>query len=401
MKILINYFREGIILNYFDYAASTPLNAQAATVYTKLSSSCYGNTSSLHEVGAEAQNVLAYSRAELAKVLGVQSAGIYFTGGGTESNLLSIISLAKANRHRGNHIISTLGEHPSIDSALEYLSEDGFNITKIPFTTDGFIDLDLLEKAITNDTILVSAQHINPEIGTIQPIEAISVMLKKRNILLHSDCIQSFGKVDLKPIAKVVDCLTISSHKVYGPKGVGVAYIHPRHRLDPVFPGLVHESGFRGGTINVPGIASFLTAVQQIPDYKESANTFKIYRESLLLKLARYPEIFTIHESFQNNKQLSQIIGLRVNNIEGQLMMLELNRKGFAISTGSACKVGQQTTSKIMLAIQIDTEKAREFIRISFGEETTLESVNALADQLIIISKQIHGDKVTANDRMI
>ncbi|MEK5037991.1 IscS subfamily cysteine desulfurase [Sporosarcina sp. FSL K6-3457] len=373
-------------MHYFDYAATTPLHPKAAHVYSKLAQACYGNTSSLHEVGAEAQNMLALCREELAAMLGVHAAGLYFTGGGTESNLLSIISLAKANRHQGNHIITTAGEHPSIDSALAYLQEDGFTITTIPFTKEGFVDLQLFEKALTSDTILVSIQHINPEIGTIQPLEKIAAIVKERSILLHSDCIQSFGKIDLKPIAQLVDSLTISSHKVYGPKGVGVAYIHPRHRLVPVFPGLVHEAGFRGGTVNVPGIAAFITAASHLNNLEHVYQTF---RQAFLDKIMAYPHLFTIYQTSDNLQQLSQIIGLAVKNVEGQLIMLELNRLGFAISTGSACQVGQQHASKAMMALQIDPQQAKEFIRISFGNRTTIANVEALADCLIDIALKI------------
>ncbi|WP_438318588.1 IscS subfamily cysteine desulfurase [Sporosarcina sp. FA9] len=378
---------------YFDYAASTPLNLEAASVYTKLSMSCYGNTSSLHEVGAEAQNILAYSRLKFAELLGVQSAGIYFTSGGTESNLLSIISLAKANRSKGNHIITTLGEHPSIDSALEYLQEDGFKITKIPFNKDGLVDLNVLEKEITKNTILISVQHVNPEIGTVQPIEDISVLVKKHGILLHSDCIQSFGKMDLKSVAQNVDSLTVSAHKVYGPKGVGFAYIHPKHRLIAVFPGLVHESTFRGGTVNVPGIASFTTAAI---NSKYELDRFTGLRKTFLSILSNYPKLFTVYNCQDTKKQLPQIIGLRVHNMEGQLMMLELNRNGFAISTGSACKVGQQSSSKVMMALQIEPQRAREFIRISFGKSTTFESVEKLANCIIQIRLNVEQSKALA-----
>lgn len=379
-------------MNYFDYAASTPLHSEAALVYTKLSESCYGNTSSLHEVGAMAQNMLAYCRGEFADMLRVESAGIYFTAGGTESNLLSILSLAKANKHKGNHIITTLGEHPSVDSALEYLREDGFMITKIPFTQDGFVNLDLFKKAITDTTILVSVQHINPEIGTIQPLKEISEIVKEHEILLHSDCIQSFGKVDLQSVANLVDSLTISAHKVYGPKGVGVAYINPKHRIVPVFPGLVHESTFRGGTVNVPGIAAFTTAAKMSQHNKELFTTF---RNAFSDKIKPFSELFTMYDCDDKDKQLPQIVGLRVHHVEGQLMMLELNRRGYAISTGSACQVGQQTSSKAMMALQIEPQEAKEFIRISFGNTTTLESVRALADCLIQVRQQFHRTTAT------
>lgn len=378
-------------MHYFDYAATTPLHPEAAHVYSKLAQACFGNTSSLHEVGAEAQNMLALCREELAAMLDVHPAGLYFTGGGTESNILSIISLAKANRHKGNHIVTTMGEHPSIDSALAYLQEDGFTLTAIPFTEEGFVDLQVFEEALTSETILVSIQHINPEIGTIQPLEKIAAIVKERSILLHSDCVQSFGKVDLKPIARIVDSLTISSHKVYGPKGVGVAYIHPRHRLVPVFPGLVHESGFRGGTVNVPGIAAFIAAASHLTNLEHEYQTF---RQAFLDKVMVYPNLFTIFQTSDSQHQLPQIIGLGVKNVEGQLIMLELNRLGFAISTGSACQVGQQHASKAMMALQIDTQQAKEFIRISFGNSTTMANVQALADQLIQIALKIRSPLV-------
>ncbi|ETT84219.1 IscS subfamily cysteine desulfurase [Viridibacillus sp. FSL R5-0477] len=370
-------------MHYFDYAATTPLHPSAAHVYGELSQLCYGNTSSLHEVGTEAQNMLSFCREELAKMLGVDSAGVYFTAGGTESNLLSIISLAKANRHKGNHIITTMGEHPSIDSALEYLKEDGFIVTTIPFTKEGIVNLELFENALTSETVLASIQHVNPEIGTIQPLNKIAEILKERAILLHSDCVQSFGKIDLKSIGSIVDGLTISSHKVYGPKGVGATYIHPRHRLVPVFPGLVHESGFRGGTVNVPGIAAFTTAADHLLKIEHQDKSF---RDAFLNKIQKHHELFTIYQSCNRDLQFQNIIGLGVRNVEGQLIMLELNRLGFAISTGSACQVGKQHTSKAMMALQVPSQQAREFIRISFGQDTTLDSVKKLADRLIEIA---------------
>lgn len=378
-------------MHYFDYAASTPLHPEASHVFVKLSEQCYGNTSSLHDVGGVAQNMLALCRQEFADLLGIQTAGVYFTSGGTESNLLSIISLAKANRHRGKHIITTAGEHPSIDSALDYLQQEGFTVTVVPFDQSGHVDLQIFQKALREDTILASVQHINPEIGVIQPMEKIAELLKDRQILLHSDCVQSFGKMNLKPIAKIVDSLTVSSHKVYGPKGVGAAYIHPRHRIIPVFPGFVHEAGFRGGTVNVPGIASFITAAILCAKNSYDTKKYKALRSIFMDELNKHSELFTIYEASTAEAQLPQIIGLGVNNVEGQLIMLELNRYGFAISTGSACQVGQQHSSKAMLALQVDPQRAKEFIRISFGHSTTIVCVQQLVGQLIQIAKQVRS----------
>ncbi|MFS0576337.1 IscS subfamily cysteine desulfurase [Sporosarcina sp. 179-K 3D1 HS] len=374
---------------YFDYAASTPLLPAASEVFYTLSERCFGNTSSLHEFGGEAQNMLAYARNELAGMLGVEADGIYFTGGGTEGNLLTLISLAKANRHRGSHLIMSAGEHPSVDSAMDYLKMEGFSVTTVPFGNDGILDLDLLEQAIQEETILLSVQHINPEIGTIQPIEEIAGLIAGRGILFHSDCVQSFGKVDVRPLANWVDAMTVSSHKVYGPKGVGAVYIHPKHRFSPVFPGVVHEGGFRGGTVNVPGIAAFVTAAKTAIDEESENLLYHSLRQAFYDKIKNIKEFFTIYEASEPEKQLPQIIGLGIKRVEGQLIMLELNRHGFAISTGSACQVGQQHASKTMVAMKIDPQIAKEFIRISFGRDTTVESVELLADRLIQVARQL------------
>lgn len=374
-------------MNYFDYAASTPMTAEAVHVFSSLSQQCYGNTTSLHDIGTEASNILSLSRKTIATLLDVEEAGIYFTSGGTESNLLSIISLALAQRSRGNHLIVSAGEHPSVDQAMEYLQDQGFHVTTIPFNKNGMIQLDVLEKAITKQTILVSVQHINPEIGTIQPIAEIAELLKDRHIILHCDAVQSFGKVDIRPITAIVDSITVSSHKVYGPKCVGAVYIHPKHRFQPVFPGVVHERGFRGGTVNVPGIAAFATAAQACVG-NHSIATYRHFRSLLIDPLQTNRHLFTIYEALNEEQQLPQIIGLGVRHLEGQLMMLELNRKGFAVSTGSACQVGQQQTSKIMYAMGIPADQAREFIRISFGQSTTEESVKQLSNQLLTIAQQ-------------
>ena len=199
----------------------------------------------------------------------------------------------------------------------------------------------------------------------------------------------------MKPITKIVDSLTISGHKVYGPKGIGIVYINPRHRIVPVFPGLIHEAGFRGGTLNVPAIAALSEAMKQTKTYFKDEHHFKKYRQAFISKFEEHPNLFTIYASKKAETQLPHIIGLSVSNIEGQLMMLELNRHGFAISTGSACQVGQLTSSKIMVALQVEPQKAREFIRISFGKSTTLENVNALANRIILIQKELRGTKAS------
>ena len=370
-------------MHYFDYAATTPLRQEAASVFVSVSQQQFGNTTSLHDVGGAAQNVLEYSRKNLAALLGIRSEGIYFTSGGTESNYLALVSLAEAAKRKGNHIILSAAEHPSLHSAAAYLEQQGFHITMIPFTATGIIDMQALEEAITNDTTVVSVQHCNPEIGTIQPIREISELVKSKGIYLHSDCVQSFGKLSVTEISPYVDSLSVSSHKVYGPKGVGAVYIDPRIRAVPLFPGATQEKGFRGGTVNVPGIAAFVTAAELV-DSKQT--DFLELRSVFLNTLSTHKELFTIYGSPYQSEQLAQIIGMCVNHSEGQLIMLELNRRGFAVSTGSACQVGQQHSSMTMGAMNIPAHMEKGLVRISFGETSTVENVRELAEALLEVA---------------
>ncbi len=370
-------------MHYFDYAATTPLRQEAASVFVSVSQQQFGNTTSLHDVGGAAQNVLEYSRKNLAALLGIRSEGIYFTSGGTESNYLALVSLAEAAKRKGNHIILSAAEHPSLHSAAAYLEQQGFHITMIPFTATGIIDMQALEEAITNDTTVVSVQHCNPEIGTIQPIREISELVKSKGIYLHSDCVQSFGKLSVTEISPYVDSLSVSSHKVYGPKGVGAVYIDPRIRAVPLFPGATQEKGFRGGTVNVPGIAAFVTAAELV-DSKQT--NFLELRSVFLNTLSTHKELFTIYGSPHQSEQLAQIIGMCVNHSEGQLIMLELNRRGFAVSTGSACQVGQQHSSMTMGAMNIPAHMEKGLVRISFGETSTVENVRELAEALLEVA---------------
>ncbi|ARJ40254.1 hypothetical protein SporoP8_15985 [Sporosarcina ureae] len=370
-------------MHYFDYAATTPLREEAASVYVSVSQQQFGNTTSLHDAGGAAQNILSHSRQNLSALLGVRPEGIYFTSGGTESNILALLSLAESAKKKGQHIILSAAEHPSLHSAAAYLERQGFFVTFIPFTTKGFIDLLALENAITEQTTVVSVQHCNPEIGTIQPIRSISELVKPKGIYLHSDCVQSFGKLSVRAISPYVDSLSISSHKVHGPKGVGAVYIDPHIRAVPLFPGATQEKGFRGGTMNVPGIAAFVTAAELANSNEVKYATLR----SLFIDiLSTQQDVFTFYGGLQTSDQLPQIIGLCAKHSEGQLIMLELNRRGFAISTGSACQVGQQQSSMTMTAMNIPAHLAKGFIRISFGETSTSENVTQLAKALLEVA---------------
>jgi cysteine desulfurase len=369
---------------YLDYAATTPMSEDAIHVYSEVAKNIFGNTSSLHDIGGSAHLLLESCRSELASLINSKHEGIYFTSGGTESNHLILQTLINSNREKGNHIITTSIEHSSLSNFFSKLEQAGYEITYLPVDRFGKIRLSDLEHSIKSTTILASIHHANSEIGIIQDLEAIGVILKKHSILFHSDCVQTFGKIPIDVVKMNLDSISISSHKIYGPKGVGAAYINPHVNWAPLYPNTTHENGFRPGTMNVPGIAAFVASAQQIVSNMETNyEKNKKLRDHLRTGLEGLFERIELIEHPTN--QLPNIIGLRFLGIEGQYMMLEFNRNGIAISTGSACAIGQQAPSKTMLAIGKTAEDAKQFIRLSFGRSTTIETI----DKVISILKQM------------
>jgi cysteine desulfurase len=360
------------------------MSEEALHVYTEAAKSYFGNASSLHDIGSSAARLLDICRKELAALINGHERGIYFTSGGTESNILAVRSIIQAHRHKGTHLITTATEHASLYHLFQQLETEGYEVTYLPVDRFGLIDINELEQAITPKTIFTSIHHANSEIGTVQPIQEIGKRLRKQGVIFHSDCVQTFGKIHVDVQAMFVDSLSISAHKIYGPKGVGAVYIDPRVKWNACFPNATHEHGFRPGTVNVPGIASFVTAAQQICDnlITEQARlkqlrqyfTSLVYEKGLPITIEGHPKT-----------HLPNIIGLCVHGVEGQYTMLECNRHGIAISTGSACQVGKQAPSRTMLAIGKEKEEAKQFVRISLGKFTTAAEI----DQLVAVLETI------------
>ncbi|MEH6936637.1 IscS subfamily cysteine desulfurase [Bacillus sp. JJ664] len=372
---------------YLDYAATTPMSEEALETFVSASKHYFGNERSLHDVGSNASLLLEACRKQLAGFLNASPASIYFTSGGTESNILGLQTLLKSTKKPGRHILTTNLEHSSINNYVKVLEEQGFEITYIPVNQNGIVSVDLIKKAIRDDTILGIFQHVNSEIGAIQPIKDIAKLFKPFNIMLHCDCVQSFGKLDINLAEFDVSSLSISSHKLYGPKGVGALYINPKLTSQPIYPGTSHESGIRPGTVNVPAIASFVTAVGHIfnsknPDQQRYLSLRQIFRNELkdVEKLVRFEG--------SDDDCIPNIIGMRINGLEGQFVMLECNRHQFAISTGSACAIGMQKPSETMLAIGRSEQEAKQFFRISIGKYTNEEDLTKLASTLKLIMKQ-------------
>lgn len=348
---------------YLDYAATTPMTEEAIKAYSEAARELAGNPSSLHDMGGRAAAAVGWARKVIADKLGVHQDGIIFTGSGTEGNLLAILSLAKGAKG-GKHIISCMAEHTSVHAALNTLEGEGYEITKLPLTKEGIIDLPSLEMAIRRDTTLISIQHVNSEIGAIQPVKEIVGIAKKFGIRTHVDCVQSFCKLDITEFSEEVDAITVSAHKVGGPKGCGAVYVNPRVRATPVFPGVTHEKGLRGGTLDTPSIAAMAVGVEE---YVYEIDYQWQLRQDLIEALDK--RLFQVIEAPPEN-QLPNICGICMSGLEGQYVMLKLNEDSIYISTGSACDINSASGTKVILAMGKSLTEARQFFRISFGSET-------------------------------
>lgn len=360
---------------YLDYAATTPMRDQVIEVYSEAAKKYIGNPSSIHDYGTSAKDLVDKSRSGIADMLNAKSRGMFFTGSGSEANQLALFSLIKGNSKKGKHIISTRAEHSCVRNALNKLEQDGFEITWLPLDAYGRVEVDVLANHLRDDTILASIHHGNSEIGTIQNLEALGELLKENDILFHSDCVQTFGKIPVDVGKMNLDSISISAHKIYGPKGVGAAYINPSVRWQPVIPEATQEKGFRPGTVNVAGLAAFLAAATLSMQEMTQQHAKNSRLRGLLMDKLKKLSFDIIFEGHPDQK-LPNILGLRVHGMEGQYAMLECNRHGLAISTGSACSAGTEKASASMIALERTEQEAREFIRLSLGKDTTEEDIN-------------------------
>ncbi|KKI92349.1 cysteine desulfurase [Bacillus sp. SA1-12] len=373
---------------YLDYAATTPMSENSLNIYMKAAKNAYGNSSSLHDIGHIAGMTLQASKKLITDMIGGNEKRLYFTGSGSEANVLAIQSLLNGVNPLKNHIITTQIEHSSLYTFFKRLQTDGFEVTFIEPNNQGQVSVEVVISKLKDNTGLVSIQHGNSELGVIQPIEEIGLCLKKHGILFHSDCVQTFGKMPIHIEKGYVDAISISSHKIYGPKGIGAVYIHSSAYWQPVIPGTTHESGFRPGTVDVPAAAAFAAAAKDIADkMNEYLHHYQELRSQFIRLIEPYRDrLILLNENSENT--LSNILPVIIKGIEGQYIMLECNRKGFAISTGSACQVGMQAPPRSLLAIGLDEQIAKQYIRISLGAQTTAKELESFTKALINIIEQ-------------
>lgn len=372
---------------YLDYAATTPISDSALDIYCKVAKTAYGNSSSLHDIGDLSARTLSASRKIIANLLDTNEKGIFFTGGGSEANILTIQSLLKGLDSNKNHIITTQIEHSSLHTFFKKLASEGYDVTFLMPDDTGHISVNELQNQLKQTTGLVSVQHGNSEIGSIQPLKEIGQLLKDTDILFHSDCVQTFGKLPINVDHFHIDAISISGHKIYGPKGIGAAYINPAIHWQPLIPGTTHELGFRPGTVDVPSAAAFATAAQEIiSEMEKNTDHFLQLKNHFISLLEPYKDkIILLTKNV--DQSLPNILPIVIKGIEGQYTMLECNRQGYAISTGSACQVGMQAPSRPLTSIGFDEQQAKQYIRVSPGKQTTKQQIETFTETLYSIVK--------------
>ncbi len=363
---------------YLDNAATTRLDDRLLEVMLPLYSRQFGNSSSLHAFGVEAKNVLDYAHAQLAGFIGASAEELIFTSGGTESNNFAVKGIAFANRHKGNHIIVSSIEHDCILNSCKWLEEQGFYITYLPVDHNGIVDLDFLERAINPKTILVSVMYANNEIGTIEPIAEIGRICRARGVLFHSDACQSFGKVPVNVVDSNIDLLTINSHKIYGPKGVGALYVRKGISIAPLLHGGGQEHDLRSSTENIPGIAGFVKAAELCMN-EMGKETLRLTRLRKRLTNFLSNEFENAYINGHDQQRLPGHVNFSFHGLEGETirLLLLLDELGIAVSAGSACSSNHgSNASHVLQAIGLNPFEARGGIRISFGRFNTEEELD-------------------------
>ncbi len=370
---------------YFDHAATTPVDKEVVNAMLEYFDRKFGNASSLHSFGREAREAMEKSREKVAKLINADADEIIFTGSGTESDNLAI--KGTASRFGEGHIITSKIEHPAVLETCRYLEKKGFDVTYLPVDEYGMIKPEEVEAAIRKNTVLISIMHANNEIGTIEPLKEIGEVAKKHGILFHTDAVQSVGKIPVNVKEMNVDLLSMSSHKIYGPKGVGALYIRRGVRLEPLLHGGGHEHGLRSSTENVAGIVGFAKACEiAMENMERDAAHLKMLRDRMI------EEVLKIEESYLTGHPVHRLphhASFYFKGIEGESLVLLLDQKGIATSTGSACSSKKLQASHVLLATGIKPEDAHGSLRVTLGRENTEEEVEYFLEVLPEIVRKL------------
>lgn len=376
---------------YLDNAATTKVYPSVCEKMVEVMSKDYGNPSSLHMKGFTAEQYVKEARKTIASVLKVDEKEIVFTSGGTESNNMAIIGAAMANKRRGKHLITTTIEHASVYNPFIWLEEQGFEVSYLPVDHHGVVSLEALEKALREDTILVSVMAVNNEIGTVQPLDEIGAVIKKKSpeILFHVDAIQGFGKIEIYPSKLRMDLMSVSGHKLHGPKGIGFLYIRNKVKVRPLILGGGQQKDMRSGTENVPGIVGLGEAVRKVfENFSEKQERLYGLREQFVTRLERMDGVrvngFAHRVSDVNLHQgpAPHVVSASFDNIRAEVLLHALEERGIYVSSGSACSSNHPAISGTLKAIGTEKKYLDATIRFSLCYDTTEEELNACCEAL-------------------
>ena len=358
---------------YLDNAATTFVFPEVKDLMGKVMEEDFGNPSSLHKKGVKAEQYIKEAKETIAKFLKVEPKEIVFTSGGTESNNMALIGSAYANQRRGKHIITTRIEHASVYEPLMHLEKEGFQITYLPVDEHGIVKIDALKEALTDETILVSIMYVNNEIGSIQPIEEIGKIIKsyREDILFHVDAIQAYGKLKIYPKRAKIDLLSVSGHKIHGPKGSGFLYIKDKTKIQPILFGGGQQKGMRSGTENVPAIAGLsLASKLMYENHEEKIEKLSILKERFIKGVSE------IENVTNNSGEAPHIISISFPGVRSEVLLHALEEKGVYVSSGSACSSNHPAISGTLKAIGLDKNHWESTLRFSLSIFTTEEEVD-------------------------
>ncbi len=375
---------------YLDYAATTPTDPEVVKAMLPYFTDKFGNPSSIHSFGQEAKAATDEARGKIASFLGAKQEEIIFTSGGTESDNFAIKGAAYANQHKGNHIITSSIEHHAVINSCKFLEKMGFKITYLHVSKDGFVDPEDVKKTITDKTILISVMHASNEIGTIQPISKIGKIAREKEICFHSDAVQTFGHCPINVDELNVDLLSISGHKLCGPKGIGALYIKKGTGMVPFIHGGEQERKRRASTENVPAIVGFGKAVEIAKErMDEEAKKLVVLRDKLIKGI--FEKIEHVRLNGHPLKRLPNNVNVSIESAEGESLLLNLDMEGIAASTGSACSSSSLEASHVLLALGLSHELAHGSLRFTLGRYTEKEDIDNVLEVLPRIVEKLRS----------
>ena len=362
---------------YLDNSATTCVYQETADLVCDLMVNHYGNPSAMHQKGVEAEQYIRTAQETLAKILKVKEKEIFFTSGGTESDNWALVGTAMANKRTGNHIITSAIEHPAVSAPLAFLEEQGFRITRLPVNKEGLVDVNELEEAITPETILVSIMYVNNEIGAVEPIGEIGRRIKAKNpkTYFHVDAIQAFGKYRIYPKRMGIDMLSVSGHKIHGPKGSGFLYIDEKVKIRPLILGGGQQNGMRSGTDNVPGIAGLGVAAKMMyQNFDEKVEHLYQLKERMAEGLSKIDDV--VINGMPVREGAPHILSVSFLGIRSEVLLHTLEDRNIYVSAGSACSSHKRKPSATLSAMGMSKAQIENTVRISFSEENTFEEVD-------------------------